>query len=109
MADPVNASIIEHFQALEERAHHLAHPVHHLQSGLHRPAALCLALPPDAPGGGPRCPVGHPRWAQFRMVCGHRPHLPHGPVALDLCSRSAQSRGCADAMWPAAPAVYPGG
>src|SRR2546422_567872 len=35
------------------RAPHLAHPVHHLQSGLHRPAALRLTLPLNAPRRGP--------------------------------------------------------
>ena len=32
---------------------HLAAPVHHVQSRLHDPAAFHLALPPDAPRGGP--------------------------------------------------------
>ena len=31
--------------------HHLAAPVHDVQSGIHRPAALRLALSPDAAGG----------------------------------------------------------
>ncbi len=35
------------------RTHHLAHPVHHLQSGLHRVAPLRPALPHDATRGGP--------------------------------------------------------
>ena len=35
------------------RAHHLAHPVHHLQSSLHRVAPFRPALPHDATRGGP--------------------------------------------------------
>src|SRR5215471_463468 len=41
--------------------HHLADPMHHVSCGVHGPAAFRLALPLDAPRGGPRCPVGHPR------------------------------------------------
>src|SRR5215471_16714780 len=33
-------------------AHHLACPVHHVSRRVHGPAALRLALPSDAPGGG---------------------------------------------------------
>src|SRR5438105_8888284 len=40
------------------RSHDLAYPVHHVQNGLHGPAALRLALPSDATRGRSRCPVG---------------------------------------------------
>jgi hypothetical protein len=35
------------------RPHHLAYSVSRVQSGLHGPATLCLAVPPDATGGRP--------------------------------------------------------
>jgi hypothetical protein len=35
------------------RGHHLASPVHHVQSGIHRAPSLRFALSLSAPGGGP--------------------------------------------------------
>ena len=60
-------------------AHHLAHPVYEVQSGVHRPAALRLALSPDATGSGPRCPVGHP-WGLSLERCAVICHI--SPMAL---------------------------
>src|SRR6266446_4512677 len=71
-------------------SHHLACPVHHVQSGIHCPAPLRLALSLDATGGGPRRPVGHPWGAQFGAVCGHLAYLPHGPLSPGLRIWSAQ-------------------
>ena len=48
--------------------HHLACPVYKVQSGVHDPPPLRVALLPDAPGGGPRCPVGHAWWTEFGAV-----------------------------------------
>src|SRR5262245_43267758 len=50
---------------------HLADIVHDMQSRVYDLAAFRLALPPDAPRRGSRCPVGHPRWPQFGAVRGH--------------------------------------
>src|SRR6476660_3342360 len=49
-------------------SHHLAPPVHHLQGGIHRAAALRLALSPDAPGDGAPSPVSDARWTEFGAV-----------------------------------------
>ena len=59
--------------------HHLAYPVHDVQSRVHGPPPLRLALSPDATGGGPRCPVGHAWGPQFGAVRGH---LHISPMAL---------------------------
>jgi hypothetical protein len=50
---------------------------------VHRAAALRVALSPDVPGGRPRCPLGHTRWAQLRVVCGPRSYLPDGSLSLE--------------------------
>jgi len=55
------------------RAHPLAPPRPHLPSGLHGPAACCLALPHAAAGRGPRSPVGPPWWAQSAPGGAPRP------------------------------------
>src|SRR5215831_6355414 len=80
------------------RGDHLASPVHHVQSRLHNLAAFRLALPPDAPRGGPRCPAGHPRGAQFRMVRGALQHLADGALTPPLRVRTPESGGRADPM-----------
>ena len=57
-------------------------PMHYLQSRLHGPAALRLALSLDATRGGARCAVGHPGWPQLGAVRGDLPYLSHGPLSL---------------------------
>src|SRR2546425_3813121 len=89
-------------------SHHLAHPVHHLQGGLHRLAALRLALPHDAAGRGPRCPDRHARWPQFGAVRRDRSHLTHGPLSCDLRLWTTQLGHSADPVWLAVADVYPG-
>ena len=66
-------------------SHHLAHPVHRLQGGIYRLAALRLALSKDAAGRSPRCPARHPRWPQSGVVCGDLPHLPMALYGL-ICA-----------------------
>lgn len=85
--------------------HPLADPVHQVSRGVHRPPPLCLALSPEATGGGPRRPVGHPWGAQFGAVCDPLAYLPHGPLspALRLCS--AQGRDGTHPVWTAAAAL----
>src|SRR5215470_3580596 len=86
-------------------SHHLAHPVHHLSCGVHRPAPLHLAVSPDAPGSGPRYLVSDTRRTELGAVCGPLPYLPNGPLSPHLCVGPPQSGGCADAVW-ATPPVY---
>ena len=88
-------------------SHHLAHPVYEVQSGVHRAAALRLMLSPDPTGGGSRCPLGYTRWAQLRVVCGHLPYLPDGPLSLDLCARLPEPGGGADTVWSVPAHVFP--
>src|SRR6266446_3514017 len=52
-------------------SHHLADTVHHMQSGVHGPAAFHLALSPDAPRCCSQRLVGNAWWAQFGTLCGH--------------------------------------
>ena len=89
------------------RSYPLAHPVHHLQGGIHRLAALRLALPNDEASRGPRCPDCHPGWPQFGMVCGDLPHLAHGPLSRDLRLWPTQCGHGADPGWLAVADVYP--
>jgi hypothetical protein len=80
-----------------------------VQSGVHGPAALRLALSPDAPRGGPRCPVSHMRGAQFGAVCGPLPSLPLSAVSPRLRTRPPESGHGAHPVWAAAAGVFPGG
>ena len=91
------------------RSHHLAYSVYDVSRGVHRPAALRLAVPPDATRGGPRCPVGHAWWPQFGAVRGALSRLAHGALPLDLRSGAAESGASAYAMWPTAARLFPGG
>src|SRR5713101_303129 len=81
--------------------HYLADTVHDVQSGVHGPPPLRLALSPDAPGGGPRCPVGHTRWPQFGAVRGDLPYLAHGPLSPGLCVWPPGAGDGTDAVWAA--------
>src|SRR4030095_8206181 len=67
-----------------EWSYHLAHPVHDLQSRVHRPAALRLARSLDVPRSGTQCPIRHARWSQFGAVCSDRASLAHGPLPAGL-------------------------
>jgi len=58
--------------------HYLAAPVHHVSCGIHRPAPLHLAVPPDASRGGSQCLTGDAWGAEFGAVCGHWAYLAHG-------------------------------
>ena len=89
-------------------AHHLACPVHHVQSGVHGPAALRLALSPDAPGGGPRCPVGDAWRTQFGAVRGDLAYLAHGALSPGLCVWPPESGDGADPVWSAPARLFPG-
>src|SRR5215475_14470896 len=51
-------------------SHHLARPVHHVQSGVHRPAALRLAVPPEM----------HPEVARDALLATH------GGLSLEWCA-----------------------
>src|SRR5215211_8211692 len=82
-------------------SHHLASAVHDLQSRVHRPATLRLALSPDATRGGARCLVGHTRWSRFGAVCGDRAYLAHGPLPGGLCARPSEYHSGADTVWSA--------
>src|SRR5439155_10939025 len=82
---------------------HLAHPVHDVSCGIHRPAAFRLAVPPDAPRGGSRRLAGHPRWSQSGMVRGDLPPLADGALSPGLCIRPPQSGDGLDPMWLATP------
>src|SRR5262249_3513686 len=89
--------------------HHLAAPMHHVQSRLHRPAAFYLALPPDATGGRARCALGDPWRPELGAVCGVLSSLPDGPLSSHLGVRPSQSGHGAHPVWAAAPGVFPGG
>src|SRR5215217_6845704 len=65
------------------------------------PAPLRPPLSPDAPGGGPRCPVGHTRWPQFGAVRGNLPYLAHGPLSPGLCVWPPGAGDGPDAVWAA--------
>src|SRR5882724_467409 len=84
-------------------SHHLASPVHYASRGVHDPPPCRLTRSPDAPGGGPRCLVGHLRWAQFGALCGDLPSLAHGALSPRLHTRPTPFGQSADAVW-AAPA-----
>src|SRR5262249_19568840 len=88
--------------------HHLADPMHHVSCGVHGPAAFRLALPLDAPRGGPRCTVGHSRGPQFRMVCRDLPYLAHGALSSGVCPGSTESGDRAHPVWAPAARLYPG-
>src|SRR5262249_36504305 len=90
-------------------AHHLAAPVHHVQSGLHGLAPLRLALSLDATGSGSGCAVGHTWRTELRALCGALSHLADGPLSPRLCVRPPQFGHGADLVWAAAPGVFPGG
>jgi hypothetical protein len=64
--------------------HHLAHPVHLMQGGLHGLATLRPTLSPHEPRCGSAGLDRHSWWPQLGMVCHHLPYLPHGPLSLDL-------------------------
>jgi hypothetical protein len=51
------------------RGHHLASPVHHVQSGIHRAPSRRFALALSAPGGGPRCAVSDAWRTEFGALC----------------------------------------
>src|SRR2546427_10551140 len=87
----------------------LADTVHDVQSGIHSPAAIYLALSPDVPGGGPRCLTGDAWRTEFGAVCRGLSHLVDGPLSPGLCIRPPQSGHRAGPVWPAAPQLYPGG
>src|SRR5215510_4304609 len=87
-------------------SHHLAYPVYEVQSRVHRAAALRLTLPPDAPRGRSRCPVGHPWWPEFGAVRGDLPYLADGPLSPDLRSRPTERRDSPDPMWSAPAAIF---
>src|SRR5215471_2221249 len=80
-------------------AHHLAHPVHHVQSRLHGPPAFRPSLSLHAPRGGPRCPVGDAWRAEFGTVCGDWAYLAHGPLPPRLCVWPPESGHRADPVW----------
>src|SRR5215467_4080785 len=88
---------------------HLAHSVYAVQGGLHRPAAFRVTLPPDVPGGRPRCPVGDPWRTELGAVCGALSHLSNGALSPGLCVRPPQSGDGLDAVWAPLAHVFPGG
>src|SRR4029450_2727956 len=89
--------------------HHLADPMHHGQSRLHRPAAFYLALSPDTTRGRARCPLGHSWGPQFGTLCGALSYVPAGPLSSHLCVWPPEPSASADPVWGAAPGVFPGG
>src|SRR5215831_7617023 len=91
------------------RGHDLAAPVHRLSRGVHGPAAFRLALPLDAPGGGPRCPVGHPWRSELGAVRGAVSYIADGALSPHLCVRPPESRDRAHPMWLVAAGLFPGG
>jgi hypothetical protein len=88
--------------------HYLACPVHDVHSGVYSPPALRLTLSPDAPGGGPQCPVGNVRWTQFGTVYGALRYLPDGPLSPDLCVWPSWASDSTDAVWAALAHLLPG-
>src|SRR4029077_15872698 len=83
------------------RAYHLAHPVHHVSRGVHGAPPLRLALSPDAPGGGPRCPTGDAWRTECRALCRALSYRPDGPLSLGLCLWSPESGDGAHPVWSA--------
>ena len=55
--------------------------MYEVQSRVHGPPALRLALSPDAPGGGTRCLTGDAWGAQFGAVRRDLPYLSHGALS----------------------------
>src|SRR5215467_7205643 len=88
-------------------AHHLAYPVHHVQSRLHGPPAFRPSLSLHAPRGGPRCPVGDAWRAEFGTVCGDWAYLAHGPLPPRLCVWPPESGHRADPVWAAPARLFP--
>src|SRR5918994_3005437 len=66
--------------------YYLADPVHHVSRGVHRPAPLCLALSPDATGGGPQRLAGDAWWTEFGTLCDHLAYLTDGALPSRLCA-----------------------
>ena len=85
--------------------HHLAHPVHHVSCGVHRPAPLHLALSPDASRGGPHRPLGDAWGTEFGAVCGDWAYRADGALSPGLCLRPPQSGDGLDPVWVSLP-VY---
>src|SRR5262245_40592653 len=88
--------------------HYLASPMYEVQSRVHGPPALRIALSPDAPGGRARRPAGHPRGPQFGAVRGDLPSLPHGPLPPGLCVWPPEFGHRADPVRAAAAGLFPG-
>src|SRR5258706_14054636 len=79
-----------------------------MQSRVYRPPTLRLALPPDATGGRPSCPVGHAGRPQFGAVRRHRPYFAHGPLSLALRLGPTPWGQGAHPMWATVAAIHLG-
>src|SRR5262245_52145518 len=89
--------------------HYLEDTVYDMQSGVHGPPAFHHTLPPDAPGGRPRCLTSDAWRAEFGAVRRALPSLTHGAVSPRLRPWPPESRHGAHPMWTAAAGVFPGG
>src|SRR5712691_4844551 len=86
--------------------HHLASPMYDVPSGVYGAPPLRLALPPDAPGGGPGCAVSDARGAEFGALRGPLPYLAHGTLSPRLCVRPPQSGHGFDPVWTVLPTYF---
>ena len=88
--------------------HHLAHPVHRVSCGVHRPAPLHHTLSPDASRGGPQRLIGDAWGAEFGAVCGDWAYRADGPLPPRLCVWPPESGHRADPVWAAPARLFPG-
>src|SRR5256885_1037908 len=77
--------------------------------------AVCTVLPHVvlryrhmAPEVAPSGPLSHTWRAQFRMVCGHLPYLPHGSLSLGLRVWPPESGHDAHPVWAAPAHLFSG-
>src|SRR5215831_1248766 len=90
------------------QGHHLASPVHHVQSGIYSAPPLRLALSLCAPGGGPQCAVSDAWRTEFGALCRDLSYLTDGALSPGLRPRLPEFGSGVDTMWSAAAQVFPG-